>query len=187
MRNWDFSRSKVLIINLFFLAAASGWLIGESLKDETAISAYLVTVSEDQVYDGDTIQRVRVKIKKLENENYPAQKLWPGIFLEGDQILVETNLRLAGVDSPEMHPKKAGRSEESLAKEKAAAAESRQALVDLLVEYGYQMTVVNPKLGKYAGRVVGEVFIGGIDVADYMIENGHAVEYDGGTKTDWGF
>lgn len=45
----------------------------------------------------------------------------------------------------------------------------------------------NPKLGKYAGRIVADVNVGGVDVAKYLIGKGYAKPYDGGTKPKWEF
>ena len=50
-----------------------------------------------------------------------------------------------------------------------------------------EFLVANPKIGKYAGRTVADVYVGNLrtNVADYMIKHGHAKPYDGGTKPDW--
>jgi len=52
-------------------------------------------------------------------------------------------------------------------------------LESLQNKYGGAMTVKNFKYGYYAGRIVGDVYIGGINVAQQMIELGYAVKYDG--------
>ena len=47
--------------------------------------------------------------------------------------------------------------------------------------------VGNPNPDKYAGRMVADVFDGDVSVVDYMIREGHAKPYDGGTKPAWDF
>ena len=51
--------------------------------------------------------------------------------------------------------------------------------------------IQNPEPDKYAGRVVADVICFkdavSVDVAEILLETGHAVVYIGGTKThDWG-
>ncbi|KZL28370.1 thermonuclease family protein [Pseudovibrio sp. WM33] len=45
------------------------------------------------------------------------------------------------------------------------------------------LLLTDVKLGKYAGRAVGRLALSdGRDLADLLIQHGHAVTYDGGTK-----
>lgn len=175
----------VLLFVLAFVFSFSylSMVIGET---ETRFSA---RVSESQIYDGDTIQDVLIRIKKLENQDYPAENLWPGIFIEGDTLYVETDIRIEGVDTPEKRPTKAGRTEESIQKEKALAEVARKSLAKLIQEQGEgQIEIRNPELGKYAGRIVAEVWAGNVNVSAYMIEQGLGYPYDGKTKQnfeDW--
>lgn len=157
----------------------------EDYEVEVTLPRYAAQIdSADQVYDGDTLQDVIVKLPFPDMED---GEIWPGVFKAGDMVLVKFDLRIAGIDTPEKRPKKAGRTEESLKAEKKAAGEARLALVGLLKESKNQFEVLNPKTGKYAGRMVGNLIIDGVDVGQVMIELGHAKPYDGGTKPEWGF
>ena len=148
--------------------------------------------SEKQVYDGDTLKDVRIQILDI-NQKAAAGELWPGVFLTPqDTIEIETDIRLNGIDTPEKRPLKKNRdgtlrSAESRANEKYAAAQSRLALLNLLKDNELNLTVSNPTIGKYAGRIVAIVKVDGMDAAQYLIENGHALPYDGGRKVelDW--
>lgn len=143
-----------------------------------------------KVYDGDTIQDVYIVIKQFENRDFPAEALWPGVFLKGDTLYAVTDIRVAGIDTPEKRPKKAGRTPESLAREKAAAAEATREVQQLLESNNMEFVVAAPQQGKYSGRTVAKVYVGKakIDVGQYLINKGLAYPYDGGTKQafdDW--
>ena len=118
-------------------------------------------------------------------------------------------IRMAGIDAPEMHPK--NKSHEEAEAEKAAAVRSRDALwvrvrdstemtVEILEQYTLPSTATDagtksvhpPKqkmtrknhLGydKFGGRFVGVLRDGEVDINRWMVEQGHAVLYDGGRK-----
>ena len=157
--------------------------------------------SEKQVYDGDTLKDVRIQILDMgsgltfEKEAGPRtpRELWPGVFLTPQgTIEIETDIRINGIDTPEKRPLKKKRdgtlrSEKSRSNEKYAAAQSRLSLLNLLRDNALEFTVSDPKIGKYAGRIVAGVEVDGIDVVQYLIENGYALPYDGGRKVelDW--
>ena len=151
-----------------------------------ALPAYPAKLtSAEQVYDGDTLKDVRIHIADLDTAE---GEVWPGIFVHNGQVFVETDIRIFGIDTPEKRPLKAGRTEESLAREKAAAAKAQQAVVDLLQPNDFAFTLSEPTLGKYAGRTVAHVTVNGVALASYLIEKGLAIEYTGGTKIhfdDW--
>ena len=148
--------------------------------------------SEKQVYDGDTLQDVRIEILDM-REKAPAGELWPGVFLTPQETIeIQTDIRINGIDTPEKRPLKKKRdgtlrSEVGRSNEKYAAAQSRLALLNLLQENQLKFVISNPIIGKYAGRMVATVQIRGIDVAQFLIENNNALPYDGGKKTelDW--
>ena len=151
------------------------------------MTEFSVVLNEDSnVYDGDTIEHVYVKIRKFDGLTSDGEVLWPGLLLKDDVLYAVTNIRVAGVDAPERHPKKAGRSAESLAAEKAAAFAARQAVLDLLDVHNHEFTIEDPFFGKYAGRVVASVYFGQgddrISLSDYLIDNGLGYAYDGGEK-----
>lgn len=158
-----------------------------SVSDELKVDVKYFRVIFDEgskIYDGDTIQDVYISVKTLQKKDYPQEVLWPGIYLEADSVFAWTDIRIAGIDTPEKKPKRAGRTAESIALEKAAAAEAQKALAALFDEYDNAVYVANPELGKYAGRVIADVLVGPekISVAEYMLELGHAYPYDGETK-----
>jgi endonuclease YncB( thermonuclease family) len=47
------------------------------------------------------------------------------------------------------------------------------------------ITVKNITADKYGSRIVADVYIGGVRLADDMISKGLALPYDGGTKQSW--
>jgi micrococcal nuclease len=106
--------------------------------------------------------------------------------LDGDTIAVrmkvwigqeiETHVRLAGIDAPELRGK--------CADERARAVAAKQALADLLADG--KVTLYNIRLEKYAGRVLAQVTNAGGDVlAQKLMENGHARPYQGAKRQGW--
>lgn len=122
------------------------------------------TVSEDHavpatvvsVYDGDTIN-VRAEV-------------WPQVFWEGA-------VRVRNIDTPEIGWRAGCPQEAALAYEAKA----------LVVEYAVgDIYIINPTLGKYAGRVVADILTtDGIYIDDLLIGAGLAREYHGGKKLGW--
>lgn len=143
---------------------------------------------EKQVYDGDTIKDVFVKIA---TDKTPDGEVWPGVHVIDGDVYVSFDLRINGIDTPEKRPKKAGRTAQSLLNEKLAAKKAREAVVELIKKGKKQILIKNPATGKYAGRMLGDAFIKygkeTISIADYLIKNKHALKYDGGKKVvvDW--
>ena len=148
--------------------------------------------SEKQIYDGDTLQDVRIEILDM-RENVPAGELWPGVFLTPERTIeIETDIRINGIDTPEKRPLKKKRdgtlrSEVGRSNEKYAAAQSRLVLLKLLQANELKFVVSNPTIGKYAGRIVAAVNVDGINAGQFLIKNGYALPYDGGRKVelDW--
>ena len=146
------------------------------------------------VYDGDTVKDVHVKLAPLCGYETRRGELWPGVFYSDDGLYATFDLRISGIDTPEKRTSTKNRdgtrrSAKSRAAEKAASLRARDALKDLLSQNDMKFYVANPKHGKYAGRLVADMYIGEslINVADYMIETGHAKPYDGGRKPVWNF
>ena len=108
------------------------------------------------VYDGDTV-KVRAEI-------------WPQNFWEG-------SIRIRNIDTPEMGWRAECPQEAALAYEAKA----------LVVEYiGERVYVLNPTLGKYAGRVVADIVTSeGIHIDYLLIGAGLAREYHGGKRLGW--
>lgn len=149
-------------------------------------------LSSDQVYDGDTLKDVRVLV--LEHDFIPDEygEKWPGVLITERGIEIETDIRINGIDTPEKRVSTKNRdgSQRSVAsreRERKAAYASRSALVRLLEKNENRFDISNPFFGKYAGRIVSDMQVGGQDVAEYLIELGHAKPYRGGTKPEWGW
>ena len=51
-----------------------------------------------------------------------------------------------------------------------------------MVSEAEEIILISHGKGKY-GRILGELICDGVNLNDALIENGHAVVYDGGTKT----
>ena len=148
--------------------------------------------ADKQVYDGDTIKDVRVVLIEHDFEEWRYGEYWPGVHITEKGIEIQTDIRIAGIDTPEKRTSTKNadgtlRSEASRQREKAAALASRQALIDLLKSNDNRFSLSDPIHGKYAGRTVADLAVGEMDVAIYLIERGHAKPYDGGTKPDWGW
>jgi len=141
-----------------------------TLFTSAAVAGSYMRVPIDSIYDGDTI-KTHVGTYKL-----PAP-------------LNKVSIRILGIDTPENPAKsyletgKLGRAD--CIKEAELALKARQFVVDMAEGYT-TMKITNFKHGKYGGRWLADVEIGGVDVASALIEAGLAVEYFGGTKVkDW--
>ena len=104
-------------------------------------------------YDGDTIT--------VNIPNYPA--------IIGKNISIRVN----GIDTPELRTKSP--------KEKQLARTAKR-IVKNLLKNAKVIELKNMQRGKYF-RVVADVYYDGKKLADVLIKNNIAVEYDGGTKT----
>lgn len=92
-------------------------------------------------------------------------------------LIHRANIRLSGIDAPEMR----GDTE----CEKQLAQASKQFLEQLLIPTAGQIIVKNVKQGKYAGRIVADVYVRNDLLGDKLINAGHAVEYHGGKRKAW--
>ena len=161
---------------------------------------YEAKVTEADIYDADTIEHVSVLIYPLDNSDKDSKmtseiEIWPDIYLAPDGIRCQFNLRLYGIDAPEMHPHHARsdgtiRTQESLDKEKKLARRARQELVDLLKEHDWTIYVSDVEDGKYAGRLVGKVFVKDENdklrsVSNHLLMKGLVRHYFGGHKQSW--
>jgi len=111
-----------------------------------------------KVYDGDTITIA----SKLPLINSPVYRF---------------SVRLSGIDSAEIKGKTFA--------EKEAAVQARDALRELIM--GKMVTLKGVSTEKY-GRVLATVYLGNLNICEWMLENKYAVPYDGGTKnrpTEW--
>ena len=95
-------------------------------------------------------------------------EIWPGVTWAG-------SVRVLGVDSPERRGK--------CPEEKAAALAAKE-FVEFVV--GDHVLLLGVRLGKFAGRVLANVQVEtGEDLAELLIEEGHARPYDGGARQGW--
>jgi endonuclease YncB( thermonuclease family) len=106
-----------------------------------------------KVYDGDTIT-IASKLPNL------------------DQPIYRFSVRLNGIDSPEIRGLTFA--------EKELAIIARNALHALI--FGKIVTLRNVSTEKY-GRILADVYLGDLHVNEWMIKEGYAIPYDGGTKT----
>ena len=93
----------------------------------------------------------------------------------GFDILYNNRIRLLGIDTPE------SRTRDLEEKKLGLAAKDR---VKELCPVGSTVTVKTTKDGRGKfGRILGEIYVGDVNVNKLLIEEGHAVEYFGGKKT----
>lgn len=85
------------------------------------------------------------------------------------------SIRINGIDTPEMRAK--------CDKEKVLARKAKKLTVSLL-RGAKLIELKNIKRGKYF-RLIADVYVDGILIADKLQKNHLAVPYDGGTKIDW--
>ena len=93
----------------------------------------------------------------------------------GFDILYNNRIRLLGIDTPE------SRTRDLEEKKLGLAAKER---VRELCPVGSTVTVKTPKDGRGKfGRILGEIYVGDVNVNKLLVEEGHAVEYFGGKKS----
>ena len=103
------------------------------------------------------------------------------IDLGFDVVLKKQRVRLHGINAPE------SRTRDLEEKQYGLAAKAR---LKELLENGETLslrTAIDKKArGKY-GRILGTLYADGVNINDLLIEEGHAIEYFGGTKntTKW--
>ena len=115
----------------------------------------------DRVIDGDTID--------------------VNLDLGFDVVLKKQRIRLYGLNTPE------SRTRDLEEKQYGLAAKAR--LKELLEEgetLSLRPAIDKKARGKY-GRILGTIYADGVNLNDLLIEEGHAIEYFGGTKntTKW--
>jgi|TARA_R110000823_G_scaffold314731_1_gene444496 micrococcal nuclease len=114
---------------------------------------YEYRVTLDRIVDGDTID-VNVDL---------GFTVW----------LSKQRIRLMGVDTWE------SRTRNLEVKAKGLLAKE---FTKHMVSEAEEIILISHGKGKY-GRILGEVICDGVSLNDALVENGHAVEYYGGTKT----
>jgi micrococcal nuclease len=107
-------------------------------------------------------------------------RLWPGLN-------TDVSIRINGIDTPETWRPKC-ESEEIAGK---AATDFVMNMFDspyrgaVLGKPMAKVELRNVKRGKFAGRIIADVFHNGKDVALSILEAGHARPYLGGTRAGW--
>jgi len=94
-------------------------------------------------------------------------KPWPG-------LTVRSSVRVAGVDTPEIRGK--------CRAEKDMAVRARDFVRATL---GAQVQLTSVRLGKYAGRVIAEVWVNGRKLSDLLITENLGRPYLGGRRRGW--
>ena len=93
----------------------------------------------------------------------------------GFDILYNNRIRLHGIDAPE------SRTSDQEEKVRGLAAKDR---VKELCPVGSTVTIKTVKDGRGKfGRILGEIYVGDVNVNKQLIKEGHAVEYFGGKKS----
>jgi len=113
---------------------------------------YYYKVEVLKIVDGDTID-VRIDL--------------------GFNVWHKCRVRLVGINAPE------SRTSDKAEKVKGLAAKAW--LTDIIQSAQADIEMQSQGEGKY-GRVLGVIFINGVNINELMIKEGHAVKYDGGKR-----
>ena len=135
--------------------AIAAWLISPAARAETYPGPYRIEVI--RVIDGDTI---------LVNAH-----AWPGIH-------IRTSLRLDGIDTPEK-----GWRAQCPAERKAG--ETATAYTQQWLRQHSNLQATHIRRGKYAGRILGQIVSGPNNLADDLLQAGHARPYNGRKRGGW--
>ncbi len=110
-------------------------------------------------------------LRIIDGDTFAAEALiWPG------QVLT-VNVRLRGIDAPELHSR--------CAAEREAAKRAARTLAEI-VGSGGEVSISNIGSDKYYGRVVADVANGeGEPLAERMLDEGVVRTYDSGARADW--
>jgi endonuclease YncB( thermonuclease family) len=130
-------------------------LLAATLGEDFSFEGMTFRAKVVSVYDGDT---VRVKFK-----------------FNGH--MMQYCARLAGYDSPEMHPR---RSSKTYAAEKIAAAISRNALIRKI---GDQLITIGcDDFDKYGRLLITAITDDGVNLNEWMVAQNYGIAYHGGHK-----
>ena len=141
-------KTRLIVCGITTLALA--------LAAQAAAFEQRVPARVTRVLDGDTV--------KVE------ARVWPG-------LIAQTNVRVRGVDTPEIRRPKCGEYER---RRGLAARDFVRGVI------GEQVWLVNVKHGKFGRRVVASVLLAdGRDLATLLLATGHALPYRGGRRPKW--
>ena len=155
--------------------------------------------SVDHIYDGDTVNHVHIKLGELQPgwvDPDASGELFPEVFITDHALWIHTAVRLLGIDCPEFHPHHrlpdgTERDINDIMWEHERATEARDEVRRIIIANDLRFTVRNPMEGKYAGRIVAEIWVPDpehgqlINVSKRLLTKNLAYEYDGGTKQIW--
>lgn len=110
-----------------------------------------------KVYDGDTVTIVTLLFN---GDVSPKFKLY------------KFNVRILGIDTPELKTKNID--------EKELGIKAKNALSDLILDKVVKLE--NVSYDKY-GRILCNVLLDNVNVSEWLVSNNHAVVYNGGAKT----
>lgn len=91
----------------------------------------------------------------------------------GFNVWHKCRVRLVGINAPE------SRTRDKEEKKRGLAA--KQWLIDTLESAQVDLEMKSYGSGKY-GRVLGEIYINDVNINQLMVDEGHAVKYDGGKR-----
>jgi micrococcal nuclease len=134
------------------IVSKSDYLKNIEYKDTVQFVPPVMVGKVVKVYDGDTITIA----SKLPNCETPIYRF---------------SVRLSGIDSAEIKGKTAN--------EKKIAIHARDKLYELI--FGQMVHLKNMSKEKY-GRILADVYLDDLHINKWMLDNGLAVPYDGGTK-----
>ena len=143
-------------------------------KLAAAVAALSISVADAQlntVYEG-TVTRI------IDADTQEAViSLFPG-------IQTTVSIRSLGIDTPEIRRP----SKQCAVEEKALAIEAKS-YVESIIPVGSKIRISNVGLGKYAGRVLGQIYFQSdgewLSLSQDLINREYAVKYQGGTKINW--
>lgn len=142
----------------------------------------LVLASGALFFGGEPAPVDRPKVEARVPQDKPAKgrsaSSWRAV--DGDTIEspAGVNYRLVGLDTPEIKTRNP--------QEKVAALAAQKRLQELLGSGEARLEPVTDRGQDRYGRELGRLYIGGEDVADIMIREGHARAYDGkGKRQPW--
>lgn len=107
-------------------------------------------------------------------DNYDGDTISVNIIGWPDIIGTDISIRVAGIDTPEIRGK--------CVNEKYEAIKAKRFVTKKLL-FAKRIKILNPVRGKYF-RIVGDVWYDGELLSQQLLDEGLAVPYDGGTKTN---
>lgn len=136
--------------------ASASWLDTATYPAETGGAVRYAAVIDGPAHDGDTLTVIR--LARTGPDTVTAERV---------------HVRLAHIDTPELH----GGTEQS----RAAARAARERLRSLAPD-GVSATLYDLGPDKY-GRTLAQVDVGGVNVGETLLREGHAKPYEGGAKS----